>query len=118
LPQTGEPEAARIANLVPANFRASRTLAHALAAYVQRRRTFSFGRRLEIARHLGEPLRQKFHLPAGTNPDLLLCGLYHRIFIADRDAEPARSGSPLLVPQSSLAPVPNTPAANRQQPPP
>lgn len=56
----GEPEALRLASLVPPSFQPSRSLARALAAYAERRRLFSWGRRMEIARHLGEPLRQKF----------------------------------------------------------
>jgi len=78
-----EPEVVRLAGLVPPSFRASRQLSRALAAYVHRRGGFSWGRRLEIARHLGEPLRERFSLPPETNLDLLLCGLYHRTFIAD-----------------------------------
>jgi len=93
---TGEPEAARVAGTVPVDFQPSRSLTRALAAYVQRRRTFSWGRRLEIARPLAEPLRQQFALPPETNPDLLLCGLYHRTFFTDRRGEPSPDGSPLM----------------------
>jgi uncharacterized RDD family membrane protein YckC len=82
--RTGEPEAMRVASLIPPSFQPNRSLARALAAYVQRRRLFPWGRRMEIARHLGEPLRLKFQLPVNTDLDLLLCGLYHRTFIADR----------------------------------
>lgn len=96
----GEPGVKRLAEQIPANFQPSRSLARALAAYVQRRRNFSWGRRLEIARHLGEPLRQKFNLPLSTNSDLLLCALYHRTFITDRrrpeGTRPAREGSPFM----------------------
>ena len=81
--QLVEPEAARMAALLPPGFRPSRTLARALAAYVRRRPYFTWGRRFEIARHVAEPLRQQFGLPANTNPDLLLCGLYHRVFLAE-----------------------------------
>jgi uncharacterized RDD family membrane protein YckC len=101
--RSGEPEVARMAAVVPASFQASRTLARALATYVQRRRNFSVGRRLEIARHLGEPLRQKFHLPPGTNYDLLLCGLYQRVFVTDREEESSEAGSPFMHPQSPFA---------------
>ena len=96
--RTGEPEAIRVAGLIPANYQTSRTLAKALAAYVQRRRTFSFGRRMEIARPLAEPLRIQFGLPQHTNLDILLCGLYERTFITDnQDEAPLRTGSPLAV---------------------
>ena len=47
-----EPEVARLAGILPVAFRPGRTLVRALAAYVQRRQNFSWGRRIEIARHL------------------------------------------------------------------
>jgi uncharacterized RDD family membrane protein YckC len=95
-----EPEAIRLAARIPARFQPSRTLVQALAAYVQRRRFFAWGRRLEIARHLGEPLRMQFGLAPETNLDLLLCALYHRTFITDREeSRTARPGSPFGIPQ-------------------
>lgn len=103
--RTGEPEALRLAALVPPSFQPSRSLARALAAYAERRRLFSWGRRMEIARHLGEPLRQKFQLPVNIDLDLLLCGLYHRTFIADREDSAAPNRSPFVDPASPFAPV-------------
>lgn len=94
--RTGKPEAIRLAALVPPSFQPSRSLARALAAYVERRQIFPWGRRMEIARHLGEPLRQKFQLPVNINLDLLLCGLYHRAFIADRQQETPPGFSPFM----------------------
>jgi uncharacterized RDD family membrane protein YckC len=79
------PEVIEFAHLVPPQFVASRGLAHALSVYVARRELFSPPRRFEIARTLGEPLCERFGLPRDTNPDLLLCALYYRTFIADRD---------------------------------
>lgn len=75
-----EPEALELAASLPPSFDPSRGLAQALSAYVSRRQSFSYGRRMEIARHLAEPLREKFRLPPQTNFDLLLCALYHQIF--------------------------------------
>ena len=86
-----EPEAIRAAASIPPTFQPSRSLGRVLAAYVQRRQLFPWGRRIEIARHIGEPLRQKFQLPPGTDLDMLLCGLYRRAFIADRTEEPPQS---------------------------
>ena len=103
--RTGEPEAVRLAALVPPSFEPSRSLARALAAYVQRRRIFPWGRRMEIARHLGEPLRQKFQLPVNIDLDLLLCGLYHRAFIADREDVIAEGSSPFMETPSPSTPV-------------
>jgi uncharacterized RDD family membrane protein YckC len=92
-----EPEAIRLSALVPPNFQASRSLTRALAAYVQRRPLFPLGRRLEIARHVAEPLREKFQLPVDTDLDMLLCGLYRRAFLVERDQpveQPPQGGSP------------------------
>ena len=52
------------------------------------RRLFPPGRRLEIARHLGEPLRERFGLPVGTNLDALLVAAYYRTFVTDRVDDP------------------------------
>jgi hypothetical protein len=58
-----------------------------LATYVERRRFFTPPRRREVARHLAEPLLEKFGLPGDTSYDLLLCALYYRTFIADRSQD-------------------------------
>jgi uncharacterized RDD family membrane protein YckC len=93
-----EPEAIRLAGELPASFRASRGLARALAAYVQRRQTFPWRRRIEIAMHVGEPLREKFGLPTNVNYDLLLCALYYRTFVTDRveDAQRPADAVPVI----------------------
>lgn len=97
-----QPEALRLAGQIPAGFLPSRSLARSLAMYVQRRAYFPWVRRMEIARHLGEPLKQRFDLPADTDVDLLLCGLYHRTFITDRhDDEAIHGGSPFRDPVKS-----------------
>jgi uncharacterized RDD family membrane protein YckC len=78
-----EPEALRLAVEIPPGFRVSRSLALALSAYVQRRQLLPWPRRAEIARHIGEPLCERFGLPADTSHDLLLCALYHKTFVAE-----------------------------------
>lgn len=104
-----EPEAIRIAALVPPSFEPSRSLARALAAYAQRRHFFPPGRRLEIARHIGEPLRQKLQFPPDTDLDMLLCGLYRRTFIVERDRHTEES-TPAVLPVIAAvsAPIPFT----------
>lgn len=82
-------EVLRLANSVPADFRASPSLARALAIYVQRRLFFSWQRRAELARILAVPLRDKLHQPKDTNLDLLLCGLYYRTFVTDQPQDPS-----------------------------
>ncbi|HZL88824.1 MAG TPA: RDD family protein [Pirellulaceae bacterium] len=79
-----DPRAIQLAAYLPPNFVISRSLARALATYVERRRFFHPVRRREVAKHLAEPLLVKFGLPADTSYDLLLCSLYYRKFIADR----------------------------------
>lgn len=84
LARVDEPEVLRLAAALPAGASVSPALARALSSYVVRRRTLPWGRRVEIARHLAEPLRKLYGLPAATSYDLLLCALYYRTFIADR----------------------------------
>ena len=81
-----DPDVVRLADRIPPSFEASRSLARALAAYVQRRQMFSLPRRQEIARHLAAPLCQRFRLPSETSPDQLLCAVYHRTFVTDHGA--------------------------------
>jgi hypothetical protein len=97
-----DPRTEQLAALLPANFKVSRSLARALATYVERRRFFAPARRREIARHIGDPLLERFHLPRDTSHDLLLCALYYRTFIADRGDARAESDSP---PGWTAAPV-------------
>jgi uncharacterized RDD family membrane protein YckC len=96
-----EPEAIRIGTLIPPNFQPSRSLMRALAAYVQRRPFFPHGRRLEIARHVGESLRRELQLPTDVDLDMLLCGLYRRAFLVERDDRrdvPSQGCSPFAEP--------------------
>lgn len=109
-----EPEALRLAAVVPVGFQPSRPLARALATYVQRRSHFPALRRLEIARHLGEPLRDRFGLPHDTDLDQLLCALYHRTFITDRNGDSngaALSRQPAGNPFAASRATPGTPQA-------
>jgi uncharacterized RDD family membrane protein YckC len=85
-----DPRAAQLADLLPADFQISRSLAQTLATYVDRRRFFSQARRQEVAGYLAAPLLRKFGLAPDTSHDLLLCALYYRAFIADRGDERAR----------------------------
>jgi uncharacterized RDD family membrane protein YckC len=86
------PAVVGFAEQIAPQFLVNRGLAQALSTYVARRELFSPARRFEIARILAEPLCERLNLPADTNPDLLLCALYYRTFIADR------SGGPVLTP--------------------
>jgi uncharacterized RDD family membrane protein YckC len=82
-----DPRAIQLAAYLPPNFVVTRSMAKALATYVERRRFFTPPRRREVARHLAEPLLARFGLPHDTSYDLLLCALYYRTFIADRSQD-------------------------------
>src|SRR5688572_2761276 len=84
-----DPRAIQLAAYLPPNFVVSRSMAKALATYVERRRFFTPPRRREVARHLAVPLLERFGLPPDTSYDLLLCALYYRTFIADRSQDEA-----------------------------
>ncbi len=91
----GVPEVVELAAHLPANFTASPSLARALSAYVERGAIFLLQRRAEIARILGEPLAQRFGLPANISHDLLICALYYHVFIADRAAQAGQADKPV-----------------------
>lgn len=105
-----EPAVVALAAALPPNVVVGHSMARALAKYVGRRQVFAPARRAEIARHLGEPLAEKFALPAETDHDLLLCALYYRTFISDRPGEAplpsaaASSASEVIVATSVDAP--------------
>ncbi len=89
-----------LAEAISASFVASPQLAKSLAHYASRRRYFGPARRAEIARHLGEPLTQRFQLGPDTDHDLLLCALYVRTFHDSKEGSDqlsAVSGQPALV---------------------
>jgi uncharacterized RDD family membrane protein YckC len=102
--QLNDPEVAQLAAKIPVDYQVKRSLARAISAYVERRNSFAWGRRLEIARHVAEPLREQFELPPNTNLDLLLCALYYRTFVTDRQEEPLPQGnSPFAEPKNPYA---------------
>jgi len=76
-----------LADHIPPNFIPPRSMVKAIATYVERRRYFTTARRREIARHLAEPLLEKFGLPSDTSYDLLLCALYYRTFLAQQSGD-------------------------------
>ncbi len=78
-----EPAVVELAQTLPTRYVPNRSMSQALAAYVARRKLFSQARRFEIANNLAAPLCEMLSLPADTNPDLLLCALYYRKFIAE-----------------------------------
>ncbi len=79
---------------IPPNFRLSPTLAKAIALYAERRNRISFGRRAELASHLAKPLLKQFNFRDDTSPDLLLCSIYYREFVAKEAFSDARRFAP------------------------
>ena len=117
-----DPRVAQLAEELPSGFNVSRTFARALATYVDRRQLFSPPRRREIARHLGEPLVQRFGLPSDTSYDLLLCALYHRTFLASEEEvavvpQPRDGSNPFAGSVSAPTGFKSMPGALPQKPP-
>ena len=98
-----EPEALRLAELIPANYRVPRDMALALSSYVLRRRALPWNRRVQIARHLAEPLRVRFGLPPQTSYDMLLCAMYHRVFFASTPGQQAAVTRPVASGEIAVA---------------
>jgi len=118
-----DPRVASLSEYIPANFRMSSTLAKAIALYAERRARIPIARRLELASHLARPLLKQFDFREDTSPDLLLCALYYREFVAkeaftekNRFTPPPPKLADPLPPtatsssQISLPPLLNTPA--------
>ncbi len=94
-----DPRTIQLAGYIPPEFTVNKTMAKAIATYVERRRFFSLPRRREMTKNLAAPLLDQFGLPADTSYDLLLCALYYRTFVADRGDDEknlaaARSSNP------------------------
>ena len=82
-----DPRTAALAEWIPRDFRVRRELARAISSYVHKRRYLTAHRRREIARYVSEPLIRRFGLPLDTSPDLLMCALYHHVFIGQVPSE-------------------------------
>jgi uncharacterized RDD family membrane protein YckC len=78
-----DPEIVVMAELIPAGFRMSSSMAKAIALYVERRNSMSKQHREDTARHLAIPLKERFGLSSEASSDFLLCALYHREFFGE-----------------------------------
>ncbi|MEM7477112.1 MAG: RDD family protein [Planctomycetota bacterium] len=79
-----------LAELIPANFQASASLAKTIGLYMENRKRLSALRRNDVARHLALPLLSKFEMMKDTSPDLLLCAMYVRTFLSEGEREEGR----------------------------
>jgi hypothetical protein len=77
-----DPRVESLSGHIPANFRMTTTLAKAIALFVERRARIPNVRRQELAAYIAAPLMRQFNFRNDTSPDLLLCALYYREFIA------------------------------------
>ncbi|QDT10221.1 RDD family protein [Planctomycetes bacterium K23_9] len=89
-----------LSSFVPGDYRVSRSMARTLAIYAERRHYLTPPRRREIARHLTDPLIDRFEFRPDIDPDLLLYALYYKTFLAESSVEepdlgPLRGYSPL-----------------------
>ncbi len=79
-----------LADLIPATYPISSSLAQTVGMYMENRRRLSPGRRMEVAKHVSGPLIRKFELMPDTSPDLLMCALYVRIFLSEQQQSQGR----------------------------
>ena len=101
----------QLAELIPASFYVSNSLAQAVATYAERRQQLGVARAGEIATKLAGTLCRQFGLPADTDSDLLICSLYYKIFVGESAAESDDSYQP-----TSLFSPPPTPDSRYQLP--
>lgn len=80
LAQFEDARVSQLADLIPANFQTTPSLANALSTYGDARPRLAPEHRAEIAAHLAVPLKDKFGFPSDTDNDLLLCALYYRTY--------------------------------------
>lgn len=80
LTQFEDARVSQLADLIPANFQTTPSMANALSTYGDARPRLAPEHRAEIAAHLAVPLKEKFGFPADTDNDLLLCALYYRTY--------------------------------------
>ncbi len=88
-----DPRVAALASYLPGDYRISPTMARTLAAYAERRAFLTPARRREVARHLTDPLIDRFEFRPDIDPDLLMYALYYQTFLAADSTEPANLGA-------------------------
>jgi len=81
-----------LAELIPADFVASRGLTQVVAEFAEQRKYLAPQRSADIAKHLAGPLMDRFGILENTDPDLFMCSLYHRLFV-NREGEESQGGA-------------------------
>ena len=82
-----DPRVPALATYLPLDLRISRSLARALAVYVERRSQLTPTRRRRIAKHLIDPMLDEINFRPDIDPDLMMYTLYYHAFL-----KPDRSG--------------------------
>lgn len=82
----------KLAELIPADFVASRGLTQVVAEFAEERKYLAPQRSADIAKHLAGPLMDRFGILGNTDPDLFMCSLYHRLFVNQEGREPQLGG--------------------------
>ena len=75
-----DPRVAKLAEMIPNDFVVSRSMAKALAGFVEATPRLGPDHSTEIAEKLATPLKQKFGFPNDTDGTLLLSSLYFKTF--------------------------------------
>jgi uncharacterized RDD family membrane protein YckC len=68
---------------LPGRIAAGSDLARVLSDYVDVRHRFDRLRRAEMAEPLARPLRRRFGIAEHYSADVVLCAVYHRVFVGD-----------------------------------
>jgi uncharacterized RDD family membrane protein YckC len=99
-----------LAELIPASYVVSPTMAKAIADFADQRRYLPLQRASEIASHLAKPLIEKFGLLPDTDHDLFICALYYKTFVNAQAENDEATGAPLALPASTGSPSLSTEA--------
>jgi|688.fasta_scaffold10756_5 uncharacterized RDD family membrane protein YckC len=100
-----DPRVASLSELIPANFMMSRSMVRAVALYAERRMRMPMARRMELSAILAAPLMAQLGLREDTSPDLFLCALYYREFVAKPIAITDSTSVDVGIPISQATPV-------------
>ncbi|MEM8666545.1 MAG: RDD family protein [Planctomycetota bacterium] len=82
-----DPRVPALASFFPGDYRVSRSMSRTLAIYAERRHYLTPARRREVAKHLTDPLVERFEFRRDIDPDLLMYALYYKTFLADPAGE-------------------------------
>ena len=78
-----DPEVDALLPWLPGRIAAGSDFARVLSDFVEARHRFGPLRRAEMAEPLALPLRRRFGIPPKYSADVVLCAVYHRVFVGD-----------------------------------